>query len=107
MVHDGHDGKVIYIGESSDIGERYETHSGRTYFSALRRHIGENILGFSLKTIKGKARYFSDDEDIKVTAFLHASRIAVLSISFGRYELEESLIRKYHPLLNRKENVVA
>lgn len=96
--------ELIYIGESSNISERYETHSGKTYFSALRRHIGENILDFELQTVKGKKRYFSDNEDLKVTSFLRKCTIRPLKINFGRYELEEYLIRKHKPLLNRKEN---
>lgn len=95
---------LIYIGESSNIYDRYETHSGTTYFSALRRHIGENILGFQLQTRKGKKRYFKDNEDLKVTDFLRKCTIKPYGVNFGRYELEEYLIRKYKPLLNRKEN---
>lgn len=96
--------ELIYIGESSNIFDRYDTHSGTTYFSALRRHIGENILGFKLQTRNGKKRYFSDGEDFKVTDFLKKCTIRTLTINFGRYELEEYLIRKHKPLLNRKEN---
>ncbi|TFH58058.1 MAG: GIY-YIG nuclease family protein [Candidatus Zixiibacteriota bacterium] len=103
VVRDSRD-EIIYIGESSDIGERYATHSGTTYFSALRRHIGTDILGLTLKTIKGRTRYFSEEEDGRVTDFLRVCRIAFQAVSFGRYELEEISIRKYHPLLNRKEN---
>lgn len=96
--------EIIYIGESSDIGARYETHSGQTYFSALRRHIATEILGFTLKTIKGKTRYLSENEDNKVTDFLRTCRIAFLPISLGRFEQEEFLIRKNRPVLNRKDN---
>jgi len=95
---------LIYIGESSSFAERYNTHSTRTYFSALRRHVGENILGFKLQTIKGRKRYFSEIEDKEVTAFLAKYTIKPLAINFGRYELEEYLIRKHKPLLNRKDN---
>jgi len=96
--------KLIYIGESSDIGERIITHSGRTYFSALRRHIGTDILGFELQEIKGKKRYFSETEDKKVTEFLRTCKSTVFPVAFGRYELEEYLIKKHRPLLNRKDN---
>lgn len=96
--------KLIYIGESSDIGERIKTHSGRTYFSALRRHIGTDILDFELQEIKGKKRYFSEIEDTKVTEFLRTCKITPFPVVFGRYELEEYLIKKYRPLLNRKDN---
>lgn len=95
---------LIYIGESSDIGERLTTHSGRTYFSALRRHIGTEILRFQLQEINGKKRYFRDKEDIKVTDFLRSCKAVVFQVSFGRFELEEYLIRKNKPLLNRKDN---
>jgi predicted GIY-YIG superfamily endonuclease len=103
LVKDKSD-KLIYIGESSDVGERIKTHSGRTYFSALRRHIGTEILGFQLKEINKKKRYFSDLEDKKVTDFLRSCKATVYPVNFGRYELEEFLIKKHRPLLNRKEN---
>jgi predicted GIY-YIG superfamily endonuclease len=96
---------VLYIGESSDISERYKTHSRATYFSALRRHVGTEILGFTLAVRNGKAKYFSDEEDCAVTAFLLNCRIAWLPVRFGRFELEEHLIRKYQPRLNRKDKV--
>lgn len=96
--------KLIYIGESSDVGERIATHSGRTYFSALRRHIGTDILNFQLQEIKGKKRYFSDTEDKKVSEFLKTCKATTFPVTFGRYELEEYLIKKYRPLLNRKDN---
>jgi len=103
LVKDKSD-KLIYIGESSDLGERITTHSGRTYFSALRRHIGTEILGYELKEIKNKKRYFSDLEDKKVTDFLRSCHATVFPVNFGRYELEEYLIKKHRPLLNRKDN---
>lgn len=95
---------LIYIGESSNINQRYLTHFGRTYFSALRRNLGENILNFELQTIKGKKRYFSEIEDKRISNYLKKCKIKTFPISFGRYELEEHLIRKYKPILNRKEN---
>lgn len=95
---------LIYIGESSNVFDRYKTHSKATYFSALRRHIGENILGFELQKRNGKKRYFNSNEDEEITFFLKKCRIKPLEISFGRYELEEYLIRKHKPLLNRKDN---
>lgn len=103
LVKDKSD-KLIYIGESSDVGERIVTHSGRTYFSALRRHIGTEILGYQLKEINKKKRYFSDLEDKKVTDFLRTCQAIVFLVNFGRYELEEYLIKKHRPLLNRKDN---
>lgn len=103
LVKDKSD-KLIYIGESSDLGERITTHSGRTYFSALRRHVGTEILGYQLKEINKKKRYFSDIEDKKVTDFLRSCQATVFPINIGRYELEEYLIKKHRPLLNRKDN---
>ena len=95
---------LIYIGESSNIYKRYKTHSGTTYFSALRRHIGTDILNFFLKSKNGRKRYFTDSEDSMVDIYLKKCKISYMKINFGRFELEEYLIRKYHPLLNRKEN---
>lgn len=97
---DGH----IYIGESSDVMDRHKSHSGRTYISALRRNLGETILGYKLQTIKGKKRYFSEKEDLNLTRYLSSCSIKTMPISFGRFELEELLIRKHKPVLNRKEN---
>ena len=96
--------KILYVGESSDVGERYISHSANTYISALRRHVGTGLLGFSLKEKGGKFKYFTADENSKVSHFVRSCRIAYLPVTFGRYELEEAMIRKYHPLLNRKDN---
>lgn len=103
LVKDKSD-KLIYIGESSDLGERIVTHSGRTYFSALRRHVGTDIFNYKLQEISGKKRYFSDIEDRKVTEFLRTCMTTIFPVAFGRYELEEYLIKKHKPLLNRKDN---
>jgi len=103
LVKDKSD-NLIYIGESSNLKKRILTHSERTYFSALRRHIGTEIFNYNLQEVKGKKRYFSDKEDEIITAFLKTCTMAVFPVAFGRYELEEYLIRKYKPLLNRKGN---
>ena len=95
--------KVIYIGESSDISERHSTHSSTTYFSALRRHIATDILRYELKEKNGKKKYLTDSEDNNVTAFLRNTTATFYPVSFGRYELEEYLIKKHRPLLNRKD----
>ncbi|MDR1916151.1 MAG: GIY-YIG nuclease family protein [Synergistaceae bacterium] len=105
LVKDKSD-NLIYIGESSDVGKRIITHSGKTYFSALRRHIGTVIYSFQLQELKGKKRYFSETEDKKITEFLKTCTATVYPISFGRYELEEYLIRTYRPLLNIKCNKI-
>lgn len=96
--------KLIYIGESSDICERFNTHSNKTYFSALRRHIGTEILNYELYERNGKKKYFENSEDKKVTEFLKSCKATFYPTHFGRYELEEYLIKKYRPLLNRKNN---
>jgi len=96
--------EIIYIGESSDIKIRYSTHSGVTYFSALRRHIGTEMLGCKLQERNGKRKYFEDVDDKRVTHFLTQATAIFYPVSFGRYELEEYLIKKYKPLLNRKDN---
>lgn len=98
-------GDLIYVGESSNMSERFNTHSRRTYFSALRRHIGTEILGLTLKNIRGKKRYFSNEEDIGVTNYLKTCQAVFYPVTFGRYELEQQLIKKYGPILNRKDNV--
>ena len=97
-------GKLIYIGESSDICERHKTHSKTTYFSALRRHIGTEVLNFSLQERNGKKKYFEVSEDKKVTEFLKSCKATFYPTQFGRYELEEFLIKRHRPLLNRKGN---
>ncbi|MCP4870262.1 MAG: hypothetical protein GY898_16270 [Proteobacteria bacterium] len=94
----------IYLGESSDIGKRHKTHCQQTYFSALRRHVGTDVHGFELKVIKGRRRYFSDQEDQTVTRFLRSCQFSCLPVRLGRVELEEWLIARHHPLLNRKGN---
>lgn len=103
---------LIYIGESSSIRERYRTHSGDTRFSAFRRHIGTDILGFKLKTKKelnlstnankDKRMHLAQAEDKKIDEYLKECIIKTQAVSFGRYEFEEYLIEKYKPFLNRK-----
>jgi len=100
----GKSGDIIYIGESSDINERYATHSNRTYFSALRRHIATEILSFELKEKNGKKKYLLDNEEKAINIFLKTCSVMFYPVSFGRYELEEFLIKRHKPLLNRKGN---
>lgn len=95
---------LVYLGESSDISKRHKTHCGQTYFSALRRHVGTNVHGFELKVIKGRKRYFLDQEDQAVTSFLRSCQFSYLPVRLGRIELEERLIARHDPLLNRKGN---
>lgn len=97
-------GELIYVGESSNIFDRWSVHSDKTYFSALRRNIGRTFFGFELQTINGKKRYFTEKEDKEISKFLTNAKILTYPVEFGRFELEEFLIRKYRPTLNRKEN---
>jgi hypothetical protein len=95
----------LYIGEASSVSERHECHGGtRAYFSALRRHVGTDVLGFRLTERNGKTKYLTDDEERMVTDFLHSCTIACLPVNLGRLELEEHMIRKLRPRLNRKDN---
>ncbi|AIH03151.1 GIY-YIG nuclease family protein [Riemerella anatipestifer] len=96
--------ELIYIGESSNINERFLTHSSRTYFSALRRHIGTEILNYELIETNGRKRLFTDKQDLEVTKFLKNCNALFFPIYFGRYEIEEFLIKKHRPFLNRKDN---
>ena len=96
--------KLIYIGESSDVSKRIKAHSERTYFSALRRHIGTEVLNFELQERNGKKRYFSETQNKEVTDFLKTCKSTIFPVAFGRYELEELLIKTHRPLLNRKDN---
>ena len=64
-----------------------------------------DIKRLKLKALnKGKKRYFTETEDKKVTEFLKTCKSIVFPVAFGRYELEEYLIKKHKPLLNRKDN---
>jgi len=93
---------LIYIGESSNVFDRYTTHCGTTYFSALRRHIGTEILDFNF--IDSKKRKFKASDDNKINEYLRVCKYSSMPIHFGRFELESFLIKKHQPLLNRKDN---
>jgi predicted GIY-YIG superfamily endonuclease len=103
---------LIYIGESTNIYARWKTHGTDTRFSALRRHIGTDLLHFQLKTKselglvinakKDKRMYLNDQEDLLVNKYLTNCTIKFLPIRYGRMELEEHLIRSLQPMLNRK-----
>ena len=101
LIRDGN-GRIVYVGESSDVGARYLTHSGRTYFSAVRRNLGTDILGYTLQTRNGKKRYFDPPEDREISSFLERCLVAFYPVNFGRYEVEEFLIGNLKPILNRK-----
>jgi hypothetical protein len=95
-----HDDRLIHIGESADLRERHETHSDHTCYSALRRNIGVELLGYELLDIGGRRRSFTDDQDWKVTRFLADCEAVFVAVGLGRYELEERLIAAHSPLLN-------
>ena len=95
---------LIYIGETYDMIKRFKNHSEITYSSALRRHIGTDIFGFGLVEKYGKKTSFTKQDDLRVNKFLKECEIRIMPTNFGRKELEEYLIRKHKPLLNRKEN---
>ena len=95
-------GDIIYVGESSDISSRYQTHASHTYFSAVRRNLGTDILEFKLQTINGRKRYFEPNEDREVSEFLSKCSIAFIPVNLGRLEIEEKLISELQPVLNRK-----
>jgi predicted GIY-YIG superfamily endonuclease len=95
------DMRLIYIGESSNVEIRYMTHSKDTYFSALRRHIATEILEFELIN---KRKLTKRNDDL-VNKYLSECNIAYMNVSFGRYEFEKYLIRKYAPVLNKKDNL--
>jgi len=93
-----HEGELIYIGESTNIAERYKAHSNTTYFSALRRSVGTKLFGYEYV---GKKK-FQDCDDNNITNFLLECEYASIPISYGRRELEEYLIRDLQPTLNSK-----
>jgi predicted GIY-YIG superfamily endonuclease len=96
-------GACMYVGESASIQERHKTHSQTTYFSVLRRHVGTELLGYTLKPApNGKLREFKPAENAKVTGFLEPCPSLFIPISFGRLELQDYLIRVLNPKLNRR-----
>ncbi|MCP4572663.1 MAG: hypothetical protein GY838_09965 [bacterium] len=92
----------IYIGESSQLANRYRAHGRDTYFSALRRHVGTGILGFELLEKDGKKRHFHPFDETEVTRYLASCDYMSMPVGIGRVELEELLIGRHRPVLNRK-----
>ena len=45
-----------------------------------------------------------ESENKQINSYLDNCLLRTMKINFGRFELEEFLIRKHKPLLNRKEN---
>jgi len=97
-----HQDRLIYVGESPDLAERHEMHSDHTCFSALRRQIGVELLGYDLQEIGGRRRSFTDDQDWKVTRFLSDCEAVFVAVGLGRHELEERLVTTHAPLLNSR-----
>lgn len=93
----------LYVGESSELANRYKAHSTYTYISALRRHVGAVILGLELMDKSGKKnRAFTEADDRKVDAYLERSMYSWKAVGLGRYEVEDHLIQTELPVLNRK-----
>jgi len=89
---------LIYIGQTTNLKERYDTHSRRTYFSALRKNIGRTVLGSSFIAPKK----FAPDVDILIDGYIEQCKFGYLPVSVGRLEFEEYLIQNKSPILNRK-----
>lgn len=110
-IFNEHD-ELIYIGESTNLEERYVTHSCKTRFSAFRRQLATEILSFKLKTKKelgydssdNRRKFVTQSEDEEITYYIYKCRLIMIAVYFGRLELEEHLIRNNQPLLNRKGN---
>jgi hypothetical protein len=86
-----------YIGESTNLRRRHRNHDRTTGSSALRRNVGREVFGFALQS-----KRFTPEEDAQVTDYLALCRYAFLPVSIGRKELEEFLVAKHRPQLNRK-----
>lgn len=95
------EGDIICIGESTSLKERYDTHSGKNRFSALRRHIATEILMFYLKTQQElgipskdcRRAFLTDDEDRVVDEYFSKCLLTLTEVNLGRRELEEILIK--------------
>lgn len=105
--------ELIYIGETTNLLERYNTHTKKTRFSALRRNIARQIFSFKLKSklelgIKSsdkKKGFLNEKENNEINNYLSECKVIMQIVSFGRLEFEEYMIKKYRPLLNRKGNI--
>jgi predicted GIY-YIG superfamily endonuclease len=97
----GAGGQALYVGETDALGERLRTHAGsRSYFSALRRHVGTELLG--LVFAPNVRRGFSPTDEARISAYLETCSIAILPLAFGRWELERELVHEMQPVLNRE-----
>ena len=98
------DGAMLYVGESDALAERLGTHRGpSSYFSALRRHVGTELLGLAFAP--DRVRGFSPSDESSISDFLSSCTVAVVPLAFGRWELERHLVQKHRPLLNREHTV--
>lgn len=96
-------GRPLYVGESDALAERLRTHGGlRSYFSALRRHVGTEVLGLAFAP--NVRRGFSPLDEAAISAYLATCSIAILPIAFGRWELERELVHELRPTLNREHS---
>jgi predicted GIY-YIG superfamily endonuclease len=103
VLRDSH-GQPLYVGESDALGERLRTHAGsRSYFSALRRHVGTELLGLAF--VPNVKRGFSPADEASISAHLATCSIAILPLAFGRWELERELVHELLPILNREHAV--
>jgi len=94
-------GRPVYVGESDALAERLKTHGGsRSYFSALRRHVGTEILGLSFAP--DVRRGFSLADEAAISAYLASCSIAIHPLNVGRWELERELVHQLGPQLNRE-----
>ena len=96
------DDGIIYVGESSNIGNRLKTHNSATYFSAFRRNLATTRFGYELETRDGRKRYLPEQAEAEVNAYMVNCRFAAIALFLGRYEIEELLIAEINPVLNRK-----
>ncbi len=97
----GAKGNALYVGETDALAERLGTHGGaRSYFSALRRHVGTELLSLSFAPYV--RRGFAPADEAAITAFLAICTVAILPLAFGRWELERELVHELRPMLNRE-----
>jgi predicted GIY-YIG superfamily endonuclease len=96
-------GNALYVGETDALGERLGTHSGaRSYFSALRRHVGTELL--DLTFAPNVRRGFSPTDEARISAYLSTCSIAIVPLALGRWELERELVGEIRPVLNREHS---